>query len=220
MTNCLTLVHFRIRGSSVNLITAATDGHCTLWDLTDTLQPFYTITPTLTAKSSLENPPQPSETITCENRYQIHSNSIKAMELLPLSDTVTVVVTGSDDNSLCVSLLLTDPGENAQMNTVSIPDAHAASVTTLKILKLQRSSQSTTFRVVSSGNDHRVKVWSVSVDHTKPDTLGIHVEMLLDRYSSVADISSLGLVKGTSDETQESLLVCGVGMELFEANLE
>lgn len=142
------------------------------------------------------------------------------MELLHLPDTATVVVTGSDDNSLCVSLLLAHPGENAQMSTVSIPDAHAASVTTLKILKPQRSAQSTTFRVASSGNDHRVKIWSVSVDPTKSGTLGIHVEMLLDRYNSVADISSLGLVKGRSDETQESLLVCGVGMELFEANLE
>lgn len=220
MTNCLTLAHFLIKDSSVSLITAATDGHCTLWDLTDTLQPFYTITPALTAKFSLENPPSPSERITCENRYQIHSNSIKAMELLPLSDTATVVATGSDDNSLCVSLLLTHPGENAQMSTVSIPDAHAASVTTLKILKPQRSAESTTFRVASSGNDHRVKIWSVTVDSTKPGTQGIQIEFLLDRYSSVADISSLGLVKGTSDETQESLLVCGVGMESFEANLE
>lgn len=218
MTNCLTLAHFLIKESSVSLITAATDGHCTLWDLTDTLQPFFTIIPALTAKYSLENPPRPSEGITCENRYQIHSNSIKAMELLPLSDTATVVVTGSDDNSLCVSLLLTDPGKNAHMSTVSIPDAHAASVTTLKILKPQRSAETTAFKVASSGNDHRVKIWSVTVDYTKPGTQGIHIESLLDRYSSVADISSLELVKGTSDETQESILVCGVGMELFEAN--
>lgn len=220
MTNCLTQGHLLVKDGSVSLITAATDGHITVWDLTNAFEPFYAITSSaLTAKPSLGNSPLPPEKITCENRYQIHSNSIKAMELIPLSDTATVVVAGGDDNSLSVSLLQTKSGASAQVATVSIPDAHAASVTTIKILNQQKSAESTTFTVVSSGNDHRVKIWSVTIDLTKSDKQGINVEFLLDRYSSVADISSLGLIQGTSEEMHESLLVCGVGMELFEANL-
>lgn len=220
MTNCLTQAHFLMGSSSIKLITAATDGYFTLWDLTSTLEPFYTITSSaLAAKPSLKGSPTAPE-IACENRYQIHSNSIKAMELVPLSETATIIVAGGDDNSLSVSLLDTKTGEAAQVATVSVPDAHAASVTTIKVLNQHKSALSTSLTMASSGNDHQVKMWSVSVDPTKPDTQGIHIECVLDKYSSVADISSLGLIKGASEEKQDSLLVCGVGMELFEAKLQ
>ncbi|CAG8898127.1 unnamed protein product [Penicillium egyptiacum] len=239
MTNCLTQAHFLITSSSVSLITAATDGYFTLWDLTSTLEPFYTITQsTLKAKHPFEGSSISPENITCESRYQIHSNSIKGMELGPISDTATVVVAGGDDNSLSVSLLRTHPsgtGTNAQVATVSIPDAHAAAVTTVKVLNQQiarditSNTESIKFTMASSGNDHRVKIWSVAVDPTQPGTQGITVRFLLDTYSSVADISSLGLVHGPgngllaesqmpeSEINQSRLVVCGVGMEMFAA---
>lgn len=240
MTNCLTQGHFLVKDSSVSLITAATDGHFTLWDLTSTLEPFYTIASSaLTTRPSLRGSSFSPGKITCENRYQIHSNSIKAMELVALSDTVTVVVAGGDDNSLSVSLLKTSPttsATNAHVATVSIPDVHTASITTLKVLRQQKSraagsdNETTTLTVASSGNDHRVKLWSITLDPTQHDTEAIHIELLLDRYSSVADISSLGLIKGAeydsnarsssaSEEIQEKLLVCGVGMEMLEVKL-
>lgn len=239
MTNCLTQAHFLVSSSSVSLITAATDGYFTLWDLTSTLEPFYTITQsTLKAKHPFKGSCIPPENITCESRYQIHSNSIKGMELVPISDTATVVVAGGDDNSLSVSLLRTHPsdtGTNAQVATVSIPDAHAASVTTVKVLNQRVSrdvasnTESIKFTVASSGNDHRVKIWSIAMDPTQPGTQGIVVRFLLDTYSSVADISSLGLAHGPgnglpaecqvsgSEINQSRLVVCGEGMEMFAA---
>ncbi|KAJ5385064.1 hypothetical protein N7517_002975, partial [Penicillium concentricum] len=239
MTNCLTQAHFLVTSSSVSLITAATDGYFTLWDLTSTLEPFYTITQsTLKAKHPFDGSSISPENITCESRYQIHSNSIKGMELVPISDTATVVVAGGDDNSLSVSLLRTHPsgtGTNAQVATVSIPDAHAAAATTVKVLNQQISrdvtsdTESIKITVASSGNDHRVKIWSIAVDPSQPGTQGIIVEFLLDTYSSVADISSLGLVHGPgnslpaesyvsgSGNNQSRLVVCGVGMEMFAA---
>jgi hypothetical protein len=242
MTNCLTQVHFLVTSSSVSLITAATDGYFTFWDLTSTLEPFYTITKsTLKAKQTFDGSSISSENITCESRYQIHSNSIKGMQLVPFSDTATVVVAGGDDNSLSVSLLRTDSAEagtNAHVATVSIPDAHAAAVTTVKVLNQQvfrddtSNTESIKITVASSGNDHRVKVWSVTVDPTLPDTQGIIVEFLLDRYSSVADISSLALVNGPGNSPpagcqmsgyqtdQAQLVVCGVGMEMFGAKAQ
>lgn len=236
MTNCLTQAHFWMKSSSVSLITAATDGYFTLWSLDTVLEPFYTITSSsLIAKQTLKSSTISPEKITCESRYQVHSNSIKSMELIPLSDTAAVIVAGADDNALSVSLLRTtflEPGASASVATVSIQDAHAASVTTVKVLRQQRSSQNpetSTITVVSSGNDHRVKIWSITVDPDQHGTEGIKVELLLDRYSSVADISSLGLIHGSgrdqtltaeSPSSETRLLVCGVGMELLGVKLQ
>jgi WD40 repeat protein len=234
MTNCLTQAHFLVTKSSVNLITAATDGYFTLWDLTRTLEPFYTITESkFEAKHIFDNSFISVADITCEGRYQIHSNSIKGMELVSLSETSTLIVAGSDDNSLSISLLQTPPSEAAHVATISIPDAHAAAVTTVKILGQEQchdafsNTESTKITAVSSGNDHRVKIWSILVDPTQSGTQGITVQFLLDRYSAVADISSLGLIHTPgSDSSAEAdlpglkksesqLVVCGVGMELF-----
>ncbi|KAJ5551465.1 hypothetical protein N7461_006163 [Penicillium sp. DV-2018c] len=237
MTNCLTQAHFLVTSSSVSLITAATDGYFTLWDLTSTIEPFYTVTDsTLKAKRSFDGSWTSSENITCESRYQIHSNSIKGMQVVPFSDTATVIIAGGDDNSLSVSVLRTestDAGTNDHVATVSIPDAHAAAVTTVKVINQQISrdvtsnAESIKITVASSGNDHRVKVWSITVNPTVPGTQGIVVKFLVDRYSSVADISSLGLIHGPgngspaecqvsgSKTDQAQLVVCGVGMEMF-----
>ena len=146
---------------------------------------------------------------------------------------------GGDDNSISVSLLPTpsDPCVSAQVTTVSIPDAHAAAVTAVKVLSQHMSqdvasnTESAKITVASSGNDHRVKIWSITVDPTQLGTQGITVEFLLDRYSSVADISSLGLIHGSgrylsvetdvsaSKENQPKLVVGGVGMEMFGVKL-
>lgn len=222
MTNCLTQARILVKDSSVSLVTAATDGYFTLWDLTSTLEPYYAINSSnLKLKNSLDDSLISPESITCENRYQINSNSIKAMELVHISDDVTMLLTGSDDNSITVSLLrtsLTSLCRNAQVVTVSVPDAHTASVTALKIIDQQTSqppnSEIAKLTVASSGNDHRVKIWSITVDPAQRGAEGIKIDHLLDRYSPVADISSLGLLRDlTSAEIQ--LLVGGVGMELL-----
>ncbi|KAJ5095839.1 hypothetical protein NUU61_005195 [Penicillium alfredii] len=239
MTNCLTQAHFLMRDSSVSLITAATDGYFTLWDLTRTLEPFYTISQsTLRLKQPLTSSSLDAEKITCESRYQIHSNSVKSMELVPLSERATVVIAGGDDNSLSVSLLKTastNANPTTHVATISVPDAHTASVTSIKVLGHQQaqassSPEATVITVASSGNDHRVKIWSVTVDPAHIASQAINVEFMVDRYSSVADISSLGLLRRSRDdpavsvqasapsETQSTLLVCGVGMEILGIN--
>lgn len=224
MTNCLTQGHFWVKDSSVSLITAATDGFFTLWDLTTTLEPFYTISSsTVVAKPSLRSSAISPGNISCESRYQIHSNSIKAIELVSISETTAVIVAGGDDNSISVSLLKTDTDGSAQVATISIPDAHTAATTTLKLLRRQTSratgsdTELTTITFASSSNDHRVKIWSITVDPTQHDSHAIRVDFLLDRYSAVADLSSLALIK--TSENEGKLLVGGVGMEMFQIKL-
>ncbi|KAJ5748611.1 uncharacterized protein N7511_010307 [Penicillium nucicola] len=238
-TNCLTQAHFLVKNLSVSLITAATDGHFTLWDLTSILEPFYTITnASLKAKKPLDGSSFSPENIACENRYQIHSNSIKSLELVPISETTTLIVAGGDDNSISVSRLMTTPDSSvsAQVATVSIPDAHAAAVTAVKVLSshvsqdIASNTGFTSITVASSGNDHRIKIWLITLDPTQLGTQGIKVEFLLNRYSSVADVSSLGLIHGSehdvSAETDDigltekpKLVVGGVGMEMFGVKL-
>jgi hypothetical protein len=224
MTNCLTQGQFWVRDSKVSLITAATDGFFTLWDLTTILEPIYTISlSALTIKASLGSSPISPEEISCESRYQIHSNSIKAMELVPISENASVIIAGGDDNSISVSLLKTDSDGSTQMTTVSIPDAHTAATSTLKLLRRETSSiagsdtEITTITVASSSNDHRVKIWSIAVDPTQDDAHSLRVNFLLDRYSAVADLSSLALIK--TSENDGTLLVGGVGIEMFQIKL-
>lgn len=227
----------------MSLITAATDGYFTLWDLTDTLESFYDISSsTLKAKQSFEDSSIIPKDIACENRYQVHSNSVKAMELVPLSDTAALVVTAGDDSSIAVSVLRTqstnsdldESSVNATVSTISIPDAHAASVTALRILRrgIDAGAGAETpvsrLTLVSSGNDHRVKFWSIALDPSKHLTEEISVEFLVDRYSAVADIASLSFLSDPAlqddsgpleQQLQGKLLVGGAGMEMFEARV-
>ncbi|KAF3387587.1 Regulator of Ty1 transposition protein 10 [Penicillium rolfsii] len=236
MTNCLTQTKIWVKDSSVSLVTAATDGYFTLWDLTDTLESFYDISSLgLKSKQSFDGSCITPEDITCESRYQVHSNSIKAMELVSLSDTIAVILTASDDCSITVSLVRARTadsdadgiGVNAHVSTISVPDAHAASVTALKVLRQEISTTSSAsyesrLTFVTSGNDHRLKLWSITVDPTKQGTEGMTVEFLLDRYSAVADIASVGFLSdldSQSGNSQGKLLVGGAGMEILEASL-
>ncbi|KIA75753.1 hypothetical protein HK57_00488 [Aspergillus ustus] len=247
-SNCLTQVRFLQNQSSLCLITTSTDGHFTLWDVTTVLTPYYTITPTptptLRLKQSLDNNISITpEKIVCESRHQIHSNSIKSIDLAPLSPTTTLVIAGGDDNSVTLSLLYTADAkeENTEASdraaaaatavTVSIPDAHTASVNAVKLISQssvvvqgdegkEKEEAAVRLNFVSSGNDHRVKIWQVDIiiaaGEQRPTVDDIQVQILVDRFSPVADISSLDVVR---DQNGTKLLVCGVGMEYFKVAL-
>ncbi|KAE8353991.1 WD40-repeat-containing domain protein [Aspergillus coremiiformis] len=218
-SNCLTEACFLLRGSSLGLLTASTDGYFTLWNLTSVLEPYYTISSGLHLKQPMDAISITPGNISCENRYQTHSNSIKYLELAYISDVASLVVAAGDDNALTLSLLNTN-FEAGDACTVTIPDAHAACITTGKILEqLRRCQDQETTQVVvaTSGNDHRVKVWYIEVDAKRTGADAIQVRMIADRYSSVADISSLGLIHEESGARK--LLVCGVGMEMMGIQL-
>lgn len=232
MSNCLTEAQFVPKDSLMGLITASTDGHFTFWNLTSVLEPFYTIA---ASNLSLKQPLEPTITptsITCESCYQIHSNSIKSLELVPVSETTSLIAAGGDDNALTLSLLHTSltntTDEATHVHTVSIPDAHTASVTTVKVISQRKSADGNTtvdLTIASSGNDHRVKIWSVKLDTAKEGVEAISVRNVVNRYSPVADIAALDVVRGDGDvdgaegaEGGVKLLVCGVGMEMVRVS--
>ncbi|KAL4871411.1 hypothetical protein BDV12DRAFT_28397 [Aspergillus spectabilis] len=221
-SNCLTQVRFLRTVSSLCLITTSTDGHFTLWDLTTVLAPFYDLAPTLRLKEWLTFTSTREGTIACESRHQIHQNSIKSIDMVPLSDTTTLMIAGGDDNAVTLSLLYTDFNDaekSPRATTISIPDAHTASVNGVKVIdqSITRKDKTMHLSFASSGNDHRVKLWQVDIALKDRPTLdGIAVRNVIDRYSPVADISSLDVVL---DEGETKLLVCGVGMEYFKVGL-
>ncbi|KAK1145353.1 WD repeat-containing protein 6 [Aspergillus melleus] len=224
-SNCLTEAQFILRDSSLVMLTASTDGYLTLWNLTSVIDPFFAISSdslTLRLKQPIGAATITPEEITCENRYQVHSNSIKAVEIEHISDVASLIIAGSDDNSLTLSLLntnFTHAEASDHAYTVSIPDAHTACVTTVKVLERQVSSngKTTHITIASSGNDHRVKIWKIEVDASKEGFEAIQVQNVIDRYSSVADISTVDMIREETGEMK--LLVCGVGMEMMSVQL-
>ncbi|PYH98197.1 WD40 repeat-like protein [Aspergillus ellipticus CBS 707.79] len=219
MSNCLTQAQFMLKGSSLSLITASTDGYFTLWDLTPVLEPFYTISSPLRLKQPVKGASITPGSISCENRYQIHWNSIKSMELADMSDTLSTIVAGGDDNAITVTLLDTSVETEDAACTITIPDAHAACITTTRILQQsQNQSEGTArFAVASSGNDHQVKIWWIDIDIRKDGQDRIQVSKAVERYSCVADISSLDIVHDESGASK--LIVCGAGMEMLSVRL-
>ncbi|KAG2419239.1 hypothetical protein HFD88_004034 [Aspergillus terreus] len=219
-SNCLTQARFMRRGSSLGLITASTDGYFTFWNLTPVIEPYYTISSVLRPKQPIRTITGTAENITCENRFQIHSNSIKTLEIVEISMTASLIVAGGDDNALTFSLLRTDFSNteaSSEACTVRIPDAHAACVSTLKVLEKHESKDDSAvlqLTVASSGNDQQVKIWSVEVDSRKNSPEGVRVINTFDRYTAVADLSSLDVIR---DEMGVSkLIVGGVGIDVFE----
>lgn len=180
------------------------------------------------------------EAIVCEDRYQIHSNSIKAMEIVSISSTTTAVLSGSDDNSISISILRRSQTSTSEpqidVSTTLVPDAHAASVTAIKTLNQTRPSDHDTMKITfaSSGNDHQVKIWELTLDSSESQSADIKLQLIQDRYSAVADISSFTLVRpaGFDDSLEDKLsgmslstgrevelLVCGVGIEILKLNI-
>lgn len=220
-TNCLTQIRFLNFGSLKYLVTGATDGHLALWDLNSLLDPGA-----LSSKSVGMGPDPdsktPVQTIHWQSRFSIHSSSIKCLDNMRVSQDREVVLAGGDDNSLSVTLLEFDkPTNELSVTTVSIPNAHASTVTAIKILDYRPPSAATSIaeiKVASSGNDQRIKFWSITISGEKRQAEAINVAQEIDRYCPAADISAMDIVKLPSDDgntTERNLLVAGVGMEIL-----
>ncbi|CAJ2500607.1 Uu.00g034600.m01.CDS01 [Anthostomella pinea] len=128
-----------------------------------------------------------------------------------------------------------------------VRSAHAAAITGVAIARLDRGGRDAV--VVSSSNDQRVKTWRVvdwqssslpSLSSSPSDSVsasasasartsanhGVRVQLLDDRYSSVADaggLEVLGKENGDQDEDDidggngggTRVLICGIGMEIW-----
>ena len=161
--NCLTQIN---DCAESGILTASTDGHLALWSIPGERYwpPAFCESPA-GGKGGLE-----------PHRHRVHQNSVKVMFTVNLPSKSgqkdQIVITGGDDNALGLTLMRTHTsGGDAtpsrpitSFQTLLIPKAHAAAITAMCLCTLSFSlSQEFHIRFLSTGNDQRVKLWSVSV---------------------------------------------------------
>ncbi|KAH8700921.1 WD repeat protein [Talaromyces proteolyticus] len=210
-TNCLTEVHFVEVGSTTYLVTGSTDGHLAFWPLGLDNEQWIAAEGMLSIKWVIHHP--------------IHSSSIKSLDIAKLSPTSHLLIGGGDDNSLSVTLFRSNDTNKSDIATVSIQNAHASAITAIKVLTTTYHPSSNhppsaaasskrnliTVTIASSGNDQRVKIWSVSIDNNKPATQAVTVSLEINRYCSVADIIAMDVL----ESSERMLVIGGVGVEML-----
>lgn len=214
-----------ISGCELQLVTGSTDGHIAVWDLTPSMKPYFDFGGiSIKRRDAVPLPAEPAS-IKWEDRRPVHQSSIKAMELLPLSDAQVLLVTGGDDNCLAFSTLRfanssvseRRPSLINRFSTASYPNAHASAINS--IIQVRRidhgvDGKAVNFLVASSGNDQRIKIWSASADCMDG---GVQAYLQGDVYTAVADLSAIDqFAVQANGVNREHLVLCGVGMEMWE----
>jgi WD repeat-containing protein 6 len=182
-SSCLTQIqHLQVSDSRIKLLTAATDGYLTLWEST------LTITQ-----------------LTVLSNKRVHQNAIKTLDISILGSNEDILVaTGGDNNALAFTLF-----SGSSSRTFRFKSAHAAAITGLSFIP---RSEDGMLSVVSSGNDQRVKEWSVRVEEGD-----MEIKKRGDVFTSVADVGDVAFLR--SGENSNKVLVVGNGMEVWNVSL-
>lgn len=194
-----------VRESKVFLVTGATDGYIAVW-------PVDWITPEESGRFSV-NVTSDVQPLKWELHHAVHTSSIKTLEHEEILPGYQILLSGGDDNSLSVTLVKLDDDVRV-VGSVCVANAHASAITEVNILS-RRTDTATTIEIASSGNDQRVKLWSVVVDLTQEQVISICLKA--DRYSPVADIAAMDDMEivDTAGTKKRVLVLGGVGMEML-----
>ncbi|KAI0410178.1 WD40-repeat-containing domain protein [Xylaria palmicola] len=197
-------------GCRPQVLTTATDGHLAVF--TDIRSP---------------GSGDESESTTDVLVAKLHQSTVKSLDMRSIATEAGIsylVVTGGDDDAIGVLHLHRSSSEDAPgryevRNKSIVRSAHAAAVTGVGIVRLERSGRDAV--VVTASNDQRVKTWRlVDWQSASPS-----VHLLDNRYSGVADAGDLEVVEGCSADEAESplskkkgagVLVAGVGIETWD----
>lgn len=197
---CFTQIrHLRASEHELHVLTASTDGNLAIWSSIRT--------PSSTPPTSDPTPPLPFPKFTLITATRLHQSTLKSMDISSNpSLTSWLVVSGGDDNALGFADISFDPssGEFTIVSKARVKSAHAAAVTGLSILR----AEGEVAEVTTVSNDQRVKVWRVTRGNR--GRKGMKVEVVEDRYSSVADPADLEVI------CPGMLVVGGVGLEVWE----
>ena len=192
LTSCLTqCLHVETDGQAQSLITASTDGFIAF---------FFLESGSTTATS------EPSA-LKWTSRANIHQNTIQSMKLHWFDNKTCLLVTGGDDNAVAFTIVAWGAaGTTPKVDTIIVPRAHAAAVTGVEILA---ASGLRMFSVATTSIDQRVKFWEVRYNGSQHGVDGLSIKRKKDYFTAVADVSGLA----TLDDS--SLVVCGVGMDVW-----
>lgn len=186
-------------------MTAATDGHLAIWQ-----------------ESQLADN-SGAKLLKCLKTQALHQNSIKTLSSCSLQASTTFVVTGGDDNAFGLSLISVNESDEVRSDSLLIPRAHAAAVTASHILICNPSDISPLcFQVLvaTASNDQRLKLWGIEIDLRKDGVEGVNVKRVANKYTAIADVSSMALYPDTeAKQDAMKILVCGVGMEIWNVEI-
>ena len=197
------------------IITAGTDGFIALW-----LLPYPSKVLNVSPTNDTEPTPEPA----CPHlvrRYKLHQSTIKSMAIVSTSQDI-VLVTSGDDNALAFTRIEINQCESAQIafSTLLIPSAHASAINAVQTIHEDHSSDvtkgtsgSSMFLLLTTGNDQRIKRWSVKLELERPGVEAIHVKMVSNNASSVADASCMASISGNSSR---AVAIAGVGIEVWK----
>ncbi|KAL8756390.1 MAG: hypothetical protein Q9184_004516 [Pyrenodesmia sp. 2 TL-2023] len=215
-TNCLTQILSLPKqttdpSNQSYLLTASSDGHIAFW-------PF--------SSPSLSTNPSSTTAISSTHRQPIHQSAIKSLALIPRSLPSTcnephLLLSAGDDGALGITRLTFSPNtflpSSETFSTLLYQKAHAAAINALAFIETLRPDPPNlpiVHTFVTSGNDQRVKTWSVEFVPDMPGTTGLRLRKLADRPTCVGDVAAVEILKGVGEEGRNtSLLVAGIGME-------
>ncbi|KAF1990318.1 WD40 repeat-like protein [Aulographum hederae CBS 113979] len=224
------------------ILTAATDGHISIWKFDDIPNRFQSARTTPTSPDTPRSSPGLADVSNDKGKYvvsrreKLHKNAILCLSEHRLSPTTSLVITGGDDNALGITLIQHDT--NLRIHKHRISRAHAAAVTGCLVLpgaiEFKNNGRSEfECLVTTASNDQQLRAWKIVVDLNKwgPDAASsidaIQVTRLFTNYTGVADGSCLAVVKQygfvdaeSSSKTKFHFLVCGVGMEVQSMTVE
>lgn len=198
-TCCLLKVSFLSFFSSehpkLQLLTAATDGHMSVWDMGFLLKHCsindngsVCLTIPITGVQKMEHPLA---------SQQVHQSGIKAIGFYPTSDDSYEIISGGDDNALVVSELQSD---GAFMPLAFNSNAAASTITAISVIKDRATP---TFLVTSV--DQIWRVWSFTEE-----------ELILEN-SSYTTVADTGCCDVTVDKDNNSLVIIGgAGISTWE----
>ncbi|KAK6349237.1 hypothetical protein TWF730_009989 [Orbilia blumenaviensis] len=230
-TSCLLQIRFNLTAyGGILMLTAGTDGHVTIWDITEAMGDCGLSAKQVLASDSAVlsfNKPQVAALELAKLSSEqwilsqpIHQNSVKVLEILDRNDGEILMFTGGDDTAVSVSRILCQqnpgkPSTNIVGTTTKLLErAHASAVTAITISSARSPNSNHTEQTIeflSSGVDQQVKKWSIKF----AEDLAIeNVNLVEDTYVSVPDVSSLAMING--EDNTRRLVVGGVGIEVLE----
>ncbi|KAI1914197.1 WD repeat-containing protein 6 [Ophidiomyces ophidiicola] len=221
-TNCLTHVRFVISGRQSFLITTSTDGHIALWNLSGLADLIFNANGKSSVHQSKYKFPMVPVELKYGKRYAVHRSSIKALEMLQISETDFLAFCGGDDNALSVSRLDFSGSESGEQGEsysfILLPQAHASAINAIAVIgDIRHLDDGYDVTIATSGNDQRLKIWSIHV--CEPKDRAITLTPKRDLYTAVADISSMEVFTANGNgQIQQYLVACGVGMDIWRVN--
>lgn len=157
--------------------------------------------------------------------HRLHQSSVLSMDVIKTNPDQWTIATAGDDNSVGLTIMTTTESQ-IRFESILIPKAHAAAVTSLALLNRKSDTNQGEIILVTTGNDQRIKVWKILIP-SKNDALEqlntpLQIQKLAECWTSIADVGGIRVLPTLTELKEEKvrLITVGVGMEILEFPLK